>query len=87
MQRSSHSAPVPASAATTAGGAAAQSRLFDEMRARMLQLEVSPRTEEARVGSPKRVPRTMPQRTQKSFLRGARRPRCKSNFGASTCWL
>lgn len=49
MQRSSHSAPVPASAATTAGGVAAQPRLFDEMRARMLRLGLSPRTSEKSV--------------------------------------
>ena len=48
MQRSSHPAPVPASAAD--GAMAARPRLFDEMRARMRRLGLSLRTEEAYVG-------------------------------------
>lgn len=48
MQRSSHPAPVPASAAD--GGMAARPRLLDEMRARMRRLGLALRTEEAYAG-------------------------------------
>lgn len=76
MQRSSHPAPVPASAAD--GAMAARPRLFDEMRARMRRLGLSLRTEEAYVGwarrfilaNGKRHPREMGVPEVEAFLTG-----------------
>ena len=76
MRRSSHSAPVPASAADS--GMAARPRLLDEMRARMRRLGLSLRTEEAYVGwvrrfilaNGKRHPRGMGASEVEAFLTG-----------------
>ena len=76
MQRSSHPAPVPASAVD--GVRVARPRLLDEMRGRMRRLGLSLRTEEAYVGwvrrfilaNGKRHPRDMGAPQVEAFLTG-----------------